>query len=117
MNRYEDIIFYQWTEQICIKQYYYERLNGVTSYKYLHNCIEPAFIKYNKDGTKKSEMYCFYGKLHNLYGPAKIEYSNGEIIERKWAILGNTLSLSEWLKHPHNRLSYDEKIRIKLNQN
>lgn len=67
---------------------------------YLSHRIEaPAIIHYSEDGLVTKEEYYFNGKLHNLNGPACINYySNKDIHGMGYSIHGVNYSFEDWLE-------------------
>ena len=89
-------------------------INGLEpNAKVLHRLDGPAYIRYNHQGCKISELYCKNGKRHNVHGPAHIQYDNsGYVKSHIWAINGTVYNFNDWIKLVH--LSKVDAVKLKL---
>jgi|15BtaG_2_1085339.scaffolds.fasta_scaffold28176_1 hypothetical protein len=75
--------------ELCVREYF---MNDV-----LHREDEPAYMSFNRDGSKYYEEYYKNGSAHREDGPACIMYhEDGTIQELLYAIQGNYFSVEEF---------------------
>ena len=79
-------------DPICEKHYYDDADIFCETYRIhglLHNINGPAYIEYDRDGNILCKHYKLYGIFHNDNGPAYIVYyKNGNIRDESWWIHG-----------------------------